>query len=258
MGRTPFMFAVSRRGELGPQLIDLLVSYNADLKHMDRDGLNVLHIAIESLDSFNELSALHLIQNYADVLDLNAAARSQDTPLKLCASRGDLTEMVVRALLKSNRVDLDSVGDETYPDSLRRTALHTATEVGSIRIMELLLRSGAKLDAKDSDVRIFGWKIDNFYYFQEQTPLHLAAGNMRKDEVRLLINYGADRNLTDIDGRSPEQVAESVGWTDGPKILNEPPTQQIEKKPVDTNTKPTKRGKRAAKAEPVSFYLKNV
>jgi ankyrin repeat protein len=145
------MFAVSRRGEIGLQLIDLLVNYGADLKTVDRDGLTVLHISVESVDSFNERAALHLIQKYPDV-DVNVAARSEETPLKLCARIGDLTEMVVRALLKSNQIDLDSIGEEEYPESRRRTALHIATEAGSIRIMELLLRSGAKLDAKDINV----------------------------------------------------------------------------------------------------------
>jgi ankyrin repeat protein len=145
------MYAVSRRGEIGIQLIDLLVSYGADLNHTDRDGLSVLHVAIESVDSFNERAALYIIQNYSNV-DLDSPARSEETPLKMCARIGDLTEMVVRALIKSDRVELESIGDPEYPESRRQTALHVATETGSIRIMELLLISGAKHDAKDISV----------------------------------------------------------------------------------------------------------
>ncbi|KAI6192107.1 Rabankyrin-5 [Aphelenchoides bicaudatus] len=123
MGRTPLMFAVNRRGDVGIRLIELLVSRGADLKRVDRDGLNVLHIAIESTDAFNELVALHLIRNHSEV-NVDAAARSEETPLKICARVGDLTEMVVRALLATGQVDVDSIGDEEYPESRRRTALH--------------------------------------------------------------------------------------------------------------------------------------
>lgn len=145
------MFAVSRRGEIGIRLIDLLVSRGADVTRVDRDGLNVLHVAIESTDAFNERAALHLIRNYTEI-DLNAAARSEETPLKICARVGDLTEMVVRALISTNQAEIDSIGDEEYPESRRRTALHVATEAGSVKIMELLLRAGAKVDAKDINV----------------------------------------------------------------------------------------------------------
>lgn len=148
------MLAVSRRGEIAICLIDLLIQHQADLRRVDRDGLNVLHVAIESTDSFNERAALHLIQNYKDLLNLNAAARSEETPLKMCARIGDLTERVVCALLRSESVDIESIGEQEYPDSKRRTALHVATEVGSVRIMEQLLRSGAKVDAKDINVTL--------------------------------------------------------------------------------------------------------
>lgn len=84
--------------------------------------------------------------------------------------------------------------------------------------------------------------------------MHLAAENMRKEEARLLINYGADRTLVDADNRTPEQVAIGAFWQEGPRVLNEPPNQQIEKKPADTaNSKSTKRAKRSATTSTVSF-----
>jgi ankyrin repeat protein len=149
------MFAVSRRGDIGIRLIDLLVSRGADVTRVDRDGLNVLHVAIESTDAFNERAALHLIENYNDI-DLNAPARSEETPLKICARVGDLTEMVVRALLNNSQVEVDSIGDEEYPESRRRTALHIATEAGSVKIMELLLQADVKVNVKDINVSEYG------------------------------------------------------------------------------------------------------
>lgn len=85
--------------------------------------------------------------------------------------------------------------------------------------------------------------------------MHLAAENMRTDATRILLNYAADRTLVDADNQTPEQIARTAFWIEGPKVLNEPPSQQVEKKAADTSSKATKRGKRANNANTVSMRV---
>ena len=53
------------------------------------------------------------------------------------------------------------------------------------------------------------------------------------------------------------QVARFAYWQDGPRILNEPPSQPVEKKPADTNTKPPRKNKRAASSNTVVILETN-
>ncbi|MBQ4875235.1 MAG: ankyrin repeat domain-containing protein [Rickettsiaceae bacterium H1] len=67
-------------------------------------------------------------------------------------------------------------------DSTRKTELHKAIDVKNIKIVKLLLDSGALINAKDQ----FGGK-----------PLHYSVLKQTKEITRLLLEYGADVNLGD-------------------------------------------------------------
>ncbi|XP_012523112.1 ankyrin repeat domain-containing protein 39 isoform X2 [Monomorium pharaonis] len=73
-------------------------------------------------------------------------------------------------------------------DSAGYTALHYATRRGHVRVCELLLEHGAKVDAR---TRSMG-----------ATPLHRAACMGNVEVVDLLLRHGAAPNLTDADGRT--------------------------------------------------------
>ncbi|MFF5210925.1 ankyrin repeat domain-containing protein [Streptosporangium sp. NPDC000396] len=71
---------------------------------------------------------------------------------------------------------------------LRSTPLHQAAQEGAVRVIELLLASGAKVDAVDDD---------------GATPLWEAVRYGQDDAVRLLLAAGADPWRPCIAGRSP-------------------------------------------------------
>lgn len=111
----------------------------------------------------------------------------------LSALEGDV-DRVNRLLQKGVFVDT--------PDSAGYTALHYATRSGHIRVCEILLEHGAKVDSRTRSMRA--------------TPLHRAACMDRVEVVDLLLRYGASPNLTDADGRTAlhraiPMVAGSVG-----------------------------------------------
>jgi hypothetical protein len=78
---------------------------------------------------------------------------------------------------------------------------------------------------------------------------------MRPDATKLLINYGADRTLTDIDGKTAEDIAVRAFWQEGPRILKESPSHQVDIKTTDSGLKTVKRTKRAANSNTVSNML---
>lgn len=82
-------------------------------------------------------------------------SRWNNTPLFEAVSHGQLE--VVRFLACLNNIQLDA------PNSDEQTALHRAANRGSKDIVELLVRQGANINAKD---------------VHEQTPLHLAVDNL--------------------------------------------------------------------------------
>ena len=59
-------------------------------------------------------------------------------------------------------------------------------------MIEILIRNGAKLDAKDH---------------QGQTPIHLAALMMRSLGIEILVRYGASLKIRDKYGFTPFEYA---------------------------------------------------
>jgi ankyrin repeat protein len=68
------------------------------------------------------------------------------------------------------------------------TPLFLAAAIGHKAMVEFLLNSGARIDARDKD---------------GDTPLHEAAANARKPVVELLLARGANVNLTNNSGMTP-------------------------------------------------------
>lgn len=73
-------------------------------------------------------------------------------------------------------------------DSAGYTALHYATRGGHVRVCEILLEHGAKVNARTRGIKA--------------TPLHRAAYMGHVEVVDLLLRHGAAPNLTDVDGRT--------------------------------------------------------
>ncbi|CAG0907406.1 unnamed protein product, partial [Cyprideis torosa] len=116
--------------------------------------------------------ARDLVANGADV---NARDRGGWTPLIFASVRGHVE--TVEFLVREAKADLE--GRENI---MGWTALADAAGKGHTLVMEILLATGAEVDARDSD---------------GGTPLQLACREGSLEGVRLLIAHGADWRLAD-------------------------------------------------------------
>jgi len=97
---------------------------------------------------------------------------------------------LVKKLVKSG-IDLNE------QDKGGWTALHFAAQNGDISIARILLENGAKVDIKEE----YG-----------NTALGKAVFNSRGkgDMIKLLLSYGADKNLKNNYGVSPYELAQKI------------------------------------------------
>ena len=77
------------------------------------------------------------------------------------------------------------------------TMLHRAAEEGQTDICQLLIESGAKINARTT----WGW----------HTPLHLALSNGWKETALLLHEYGCDVNCRNKELKDPMQYGKDKG-----------------------------------------------
>jgi len=126
------------------------------------------------------------------------------TGIAQAADAGDLEK--VKALLKSNP---NLVFDK---DNYDTTPLHWAAQQGHKDVAELLLASGAQVNARNK----YG-----------DTPLHFAATAGSKEVVELLLAHGADVNVVDrpigagASGKTPLQCAASGNHQDVVELLRQ-------------------------------------
>ncbi|HEX5107309.1 MAG TPA: ankyrin repeat domain-containing protein [Vicinamibacterales bacterium] len=187
LGRTPLMVAASVNA--GAEVVRLLLDKGADLNAADSVGVTPL-ISAANVD--NRDAAELLLARGANP---HAQARTghPSTPLMAAAFNGNLP--LVRALL-ARKADVTAVSADrtgTVRNGPVRygtvTALHVAVTSGHLDVVELLLKSGALVDA--ADVR-------------GMTPLMWAVATDRPDArlVRLLLTHGADKSLRSPGGET--------------------------------------------------------
>jgi ankyrin repeat protein len=123
-------------------------------------------------------------------------------PLHVAAQIGD--ELIAEALIAKHELEVSSRDDhatkfvDTKDTEQGNSPLHYATEIGSLKLVELLTDHGADIDARNS---------------REQTPLHIAARCGHEDIVLQLLALGAGVNLTDKDGTTPLHLACAGSWS---------------------------------------------
>lgn len=121
------------------------------------------------------------------LLKAGAYVDCEENPPLVLASRD---AAMTRTLLR-HRADVDAVDEDFF------TPLHSAAQRGNPDVINVLVDSGADLEAGTSAIELGGTD------FESLTPLHVAAfwGNL--DIMTALLRRGADFNAKDDFGRTP-------------------------------------------------------
>jgi ankyrin repeat protein len=130
-------------------------------------------------------------------IDCNAADQDGHTALMLAAFNGH-SEVVL------SLIDAGGVIDQ--PDNLDRTALLYGATGPFPETVEILLVGGADPN-----------KVDSEEHF---SPLMHAAAEGNLEVVKVLIKYGADRSLKDVDGDDATTFASQAGHLQVVDYLN--------------------------------------
>ena len=129
--------------------------------------------------------------------DIEAKARR--TPI-LGAVESGIPELLERMIALGAKPD-------TLVNDIGTTALHAAAALENAQMVEILLKHGAKVNAKSTT---------------GITPLLNAVNFNNLECVRVLIQYGADPDIAAIDGMTPRALAMKQQRWEITKLLNSP------------------------------------
>lgn len=208
--KTPLLFA-TREGNL--ELTRMLVEAGADIEMADANGITplinaILNYSVVSVKRAPQSDHLR-IAHY--LIDAGANVNAQDwygqTPLWVAV---DIRNLEMRVTDSENFVNRD----EAYA------------------LIEALLAQGAAPNPRIKEFPperrfIAGTGFNGWVDMTGQTPFLRAAIAGDLKVLRLLLDHGADPNLTTTDGTSPLMVASGVSWAvaetydDGPAALLE-------------------------------------
>ena len=166
-GNTPLHFAVARRKE---QSLRLLIDAGADINISDNQQRTALHLAASN--GYDDI--LRALIDAPDV-NLNLRTETGHTPLHLAVEH--VRTRSVRLLIDAGAdINIHISGNDQF------TALHIAAHFGHDDIVRALI------DAPDVNLN----SRDEY----GNTPLHVAIMNNRKRSAQLLVNAGADINIS--------------------------------------------------------------
>ena len=177
-GTTALMQATSA------EAVNFLVERGVDVNARDADGKTVLQHLMDDAFFTSAEAVLALVDHGADI---NTRDEKGSTLLHRAAHNGNV---------ENARKFLEQKADPTLQDADGRTPLLLAAETGGsrgLKICELLLEHGARVDAAGSDGR---------------TALHLAAERGEVQMVQLLMAHHANPQLADTAGDTPEKLAQ--------------------------------------------------
>lgn len=154
--------------------VKFLLDHGANVDVRDRHGNSLLHLA-------TEFGSKEIIKALLDKgADINAIGEGGDTPLHSATT--DRNSEIVRLLL-------DHGANANTGDFHGATPLHQAHLFHDERTIKVLLDNQADVNVESS---------------YHRTPLHEAAAHPRGlSNCKLLMEYGADVNVTDRTGRIP-------------------------------------------------------
>ncbi|XP_071100543.1 ankyrin repeat domain-containing protein 50-like [Haliotis cracherodii] len=236
--RTPVMTAaIKGSGEV----VELLVSYGADVSLVDKNSDNILHLAcwrgkmevvnyvlsqclvnIDARGSMKLTAVMKAAKNgHREVMkllvsegaDVSLVDNSGNNILHIVCLQSDLE--AVKYVLSQDMVGINDRGE------YERTPVMRAAEKGYKEVVELLVHKGADVTLVDKDgnnilhlacqknnVELVKYVLSqdmvgiNDRGVYERTPVMRAARNGYKEVVELLVHKGADVTLVDKDGNN--------------------------------------------------------
>ncbi len=194
-GLTPLMRAAARDDVVS---IDVLVDWGAAVDLRGGEGLTALHVAAraDAPEAVAELVALGA--------SVDLASDNGMTVLHHAAAAGSIGGIDVLAAVG---VDLDQTSETVvqghgHPRDVGPSALAIAVRAGHLEAAEVLIRSGADVDAPSR---------------RGITPLLTAVfGDAEPAMVELLVASGADRSISVgcVAGCSSDAEFDAAGWAD--------------------------------------------
>ncbi|XP_067660339.1 ankyrin repeat domain-containing protein 50-like [Haliotis asinina] len=169
IGRTPVMLAALKGHR---EVVELLVTKGANVKLIDKFGINILHLACLGGDRDVVKYILSRDMTYIDDI-----AQCKRTPMMLAAENGH--EEVVELLLNEG-------ANMSLVDDGRNNILHLACERGHLEVVKYIVSQNKV------DINSRGWK--------KRTPVMEAAKNGHKKVVEFLVEHGGDLSLVGYSG----------------------------------------------------------
>lgn len=166
-----------------PDLVQLLLEFNADIEAKDRSGMTPL----EKACSLGEELIVELLLAHKATTERTETSSSLGA-IHLSAREGHV-EVLRLLLLKGANVDSLTKDGET--------ALHLAVKHGEREFVRMLLANDARTDVRDSR--------------EGDTCLHVAAGVGDEEMVKLLLKKGANKEVRNFAGRTAYDVAAENG-----------------------------------------------
>lgn len=186
------------------EMVRFLVENNADINSQDNEGWTPLHAAV----SVGNLDVSKYLINKG--ARLNICNNDSDLPIDLCDSLNNQMKDFLDDEMQSQSIDADyerrkeelimfeDAKKMRFEDKVQgktgATALHVSAAKGYIRVMKILIQSGANVNAVDKD----GW-----------TPLHAAAHWEQEEACKILCENGADFSIKTYSDQSIFDVCDT-------------------------------------------------
>ncbi len=132
----------------------------------------------------------------ARVLRIEDPQKYPNIPYSLAAQAVQLKSPGLLKLLLENGVSPSAVHPGS--DGNLCQPIHYAAKLGSVEMVQLLLKHGADINARD---------------YRRRTPLHYAVYGYSPEMVKLLLDKGAEVNAVDSNNQTPFTAADSGGGT---------------------------------------------
>lgn len=187
------LLAAAHAGDLAK--LKTLLAKKVPLEVRDPEQRTALHVATHA----RQREAIRLLA--AAGADLNAFEYQRYDPVTIAAVANDEQTLALLLQLGASAKNVTSPYDGT--------ALIAAAHLGHVGVVRQLIKAGAPLD-----------HVNNLHWTALIEAVVLGDGGTRHTEiVRLLLEAGASRKLTDRDGNTPLKLAQARGYRNIERLL---------------------------------------